>query len=213
MTLLGSRRLSVVLTVALAVVGVLTYLVVWAGVPEGSTPRGPHGLAAKAGMHASYDFPPEDERRLVGASENVFLGRVVEKSGTGFLEGTPEPPGVPESPGTPETRFSVEVLRTVKGNLTGQVTVNQHGGYHQGTDSLMLMDGDPLLVPGRVYLLSTNPAEGRGWQQIVAAPFGDVPAETQNERDALVRKFAEARRNQIPPDEGGAPEAPGDPGP
>lgn len=193
MTLLESTRLSAALALALIAVGSLAYF----AVVDGQTETGEAPDARAVFMGASYAFDAEDERKLVGASENVFLGRVVEKSGTELIEGTPEPPGVPDAPGVPDTQFSVEVLRTVKGDLTGNVTVSQHGGYDPASGQEMVVEDDHLLRPGGVYMFSTNYDPQRDWQQIVAGPFGNVGADTQDERNTLVQTFTEAHKNQV----------------
>ena len=193
MTLLGTRRLSAALVLALVAVGILMYFVT----VDGSAEAGGPPDARVAVVDPAYAFDAKDERKLVGASENVFLGRVVEKSGTELIEGTQEPPGMPEAPGLPDTQFSVEVLRAVKGDLAGNVTVSQHGGYDPATGQEAVVEDDHPLRPGQVYMFSTNHDPQRDWQQIVAGPFGNVGAESQAERDALTRQFAEARNNQI----------------
>lgn len=93
---------------------------------------------------ALYTFDVKDKRQLVGFASHVFVGRVTRQVGT---EGAPT-----SRPGytMPQTQFAVEVVDTIKGRLIGTVTVNQDGGERDGV--LVLMENDPLLVPGQTYL-------------------------------------------------------------
>lgn len=84
-----------------------------------------------------------------GFATNVFVGRVVKKTGT---------KGVPLSglgkKVLPKTQFVVGVLENVKGNLEG--TVNQAGRYSREEGRRVCLKGDRLLEPGREYLFSTG---------------------------------------------------------
>ncbi|MBA2362333.1 MAG: hypothetical protein H0V86_02235 [Chloroflexia bacterium] len=115
--------------------------------------------------HISPVIDPSDLRRLVGFSDAVFVGRVVEEIGH----------DVPEDAPFPRTQFRAEVVATIKARrrvnqqlesepsvaapLGSWVTVDQYGGYSRdpsGKQVLELMEGMPLLVPGEMYLLSTR---------------------------------------------------------
>lgn len=71
-------------------------------------------------MHAQYPADFRDDRILMGASHNVFVGKVISQVGN-----------IPERI-LPDTQFSVDVIFNVKGNLRGRVTVDQNGGYKDG---------------------------------------------------------------------------------
>ncbi|MGA8311275.1 MAG: hypothetical protein WB755_14670 [Terriglobales bacterium] len=94
-----------------------------------------------------------DDRELLGASHNIFVGRVIRQTGTkarGYIG--------------PETQFEVEVVYNIKGNLQGKVTVNQEGGYING----ILYTGEDsagLLEPGTTYLLSTRYSPRYDWSR------------------------------------------------
>ncbi|MCK9351149.1 MAG: hypothetical protein WCT49_05575 [Candidatus Paceibacterota bacterium] len=98
-----------------------------------------------------------DDREFVGAADNVFVGKVIKQTGN-----------VPRG-GDPETQFSVEVIYNVKGNLQDETSVNQIGGYMNGT-LFVLNEGEKpanyLLTPGSTYLFAT-----RGDNTLVFWPY------------------------------------------
>lgn len=142
-----------------------------------------------------------DKRILVGSSNNVFIGKVLQQSGTKNLSVIPE------------TQFSVQVLENIKGSLPEMVTVNQQGGLHEkeGTKSLVLLEGDNLLIPGQTYLFATRYLASENWYTIVPN-FGDILIEgdtafdfgkegkLRKNKDALITEFRNALTNEIIPD-------------
>ena len=60
------------------------------------------------------------DRILVGASHNIFVGKVIQQVGN-------KDRGV-----GPETQFQVQIISNIKGNLNGNVVVDQQGGYLNG---------------------------------------------------------------------------------
>ena len=104
----------------------------------------------------------------------------------------------------PRTQFSVAVLRNVKGDLGGKVTVSQTGGYDGSMGREVRIEGDPLLEPGQELLFVTSYDQEEGWYTMVAQPFGTVPIEDERQRTKLVERFEQAREQQIPFDPTGA---------
>lgn len=90
-------------------------------------------------IHPSYPANYDDNAILVGASHNVFVGKVIAQVGT------------KDFVGNPATQFSVEIITHIKGDLKDTVVVNQEGGYRNGVLYLMEESGG-LLVPGSTYL-------------------------------------------------------------
>jgi hypothetical protein len=88
-----------------------------------------------------------DDREFVGAADNVFVGKVIEQSGTIGRRGNPE------------TQFAVNVILNIKGDLPKETTVNQLGGYKNGV-LYVLNEGEKaaeyLLAPGSTYLFATR---------------------------------------------------------
>lgn len=154
------------------------------------TPARPHIVITEPSY--AYDF--SNDQILVGTSEFVFLGQVVERVGTKGI-----PTSDPEIE-IPLTQFSVRVLEQIKGKLpTDVVVVSQSSGVDKSSGDLILVDGDPLLNPGETVLFSVNLEPELGWYQIAAGPFGAVRAEDAREGDALVARFQEAEQKQFVP--------------
>ena len=109
----------------------------------------------------SYVTDIHDPRKLSGFSSDIFIGEVIEKSGS-------QQTGV-----IPETRFEVQVIEGLKGNAAGKVTVNQQAGYDED-GNFFTIDGDQILVPGKIYLFATvyDPAHDR---YTLVPNVGDVP--------------------------------------
>ncbi len=108
-----------------------------------------------------YAVDLSDDATLVGASHNVFIGKVVKK--------------ISEQPrrGVPETQYSVEVISNVKGELSGSVIVDQQGGYRDGVLYVIDASNDPktyMLEPGSTYVLSTRYNELNDWHTLIAYP-------------------------------------------
>ena len=141
----------------------------------------------------SWSFDHEDIRKVVGASNHIFVGRVVAVVGR---------KGIPTSgPGNefiPQTQFSVEVLENIKGELSGTVTVNQMGGT-DASGAVVVVEGDTLLEVGKTYLLATWHSSDDGWYSIVAEGYGNVQVEDADKRSREVERYRSAIVHQILP--------------
>ncbi len=146
-------------------------------------------------IEPEYAFDVTDPKKLVGSATNVFVGRVIEKTGS---EGTPL--SGPGEKVVPQTQFSVEVLNNVKGNLKGTVTVDRIGGYDEEEGREVNVAGDRQLEPGREYMFSTNRDRKKGWYAVVAQPFGNVPVEDEAQRAEIEERFERAKAEEIPLD-------------
>lgn len=127
----------------------------------------------------------EDDRKLVGLADNVFIGEVVRKLGQ-----TTDGP-------VPETQYAVNVQKAIKGTLSGEVVVNQQGGFLPETNELILIDGDALIEPGQTYLFATLTNDVTGWHTVIPG-YGDLQVRSAQNRDELRARFSAARQNQIP---------------
>lgn len=106
------------------------------------------GVAAVA-VYASWAYDVTDDRLLVGAAANVFIGEVLAAEGG-------SPSGATDGDeGYPTTIYSVQPLQQIKGSLPSTVTVTQFGGYAPD-GSLRFFENDGLLAAGMTYLFVTR---------------------------------------------------------
>jgi len=109
-------------------------------------------------IHVQFIPGLEDDRIMVGASHNVFIGKVIEQTGSMAIESYPS------------TLFAVEIVSNIKGDLSGIVTVEQEGGYQNGI--LYSLEGDSLITPGSTYMFSARYNESKNWYTISAHSNG-----------------------------------------
>jgi hypothetical protein len=131
----------------------------------------------------NHAFDVSDIRRLVGWSDNVFIGKVKEQVGTKSKDGIPE------------TQFKVEVSDNIKGNFEGTVIVNQQGGYKE--NELILIEGDQLLKEGQSYLFVTKHLKEENWNTLVPV-YGDIKINNEEEKQKLIEKYENAYREEMP---------------
>jgi hypothetical protein len=169
---------AIVVAVVVIVAGLLVYIGRSTGAAGDLTVRRVPAGAARPEL--------ADPGRLMVAADNVFVGRVLAK--VGQRDGA-----------VPQTRFRTEVLESFKGDLSGDVIVNQHGGYHRRLNELVLVFGDSLLEPGRSYLIATTGDTDSGLHVLIPV-HGDVPIDTAQQREQVSIRF---RTAAVPPLGGG----------
>ncbi|MFC0187059.1 hypothetical protein ACFFJY_02105 [Fictibacillus aquaticus] len=128
-------------------------------------------------------FDVSNPHMLSSWADNIFIGEVVKKKGSKSLGEQPE------------TQYVVEVMRSMKGNLNGQVTVNQLAGYNN--DDLSITKGDNLLKEGQKYLFVTRYLESEDWYTTVPV-YGNIKIEDIKEEEDLAKKYEEYAENPIP---------------
>ncbi|WP_340819982.1 hypothetical protein [Methanolobus sp. WCC4] len=135
--------------------------------------------------HIDYVINVSDDRELVGSSSDIFIGKVIEQDGT-----STEP--------YLQTRFSVEVIETIKGNATGNVIVKQFGGYEYVFvwKYLTLAEDDELLQPGETYLFVTRGDDESGYT--FAPTYGNLLIEDQEDHQQKKLRFQKAFAEEIP---------------
>ena len=161
-----------------------------------------------------YDYDVYDRPRLVGVSENVFLGRVVSKIGE-----EPVKTSIPGDPGRPFAQYHVEVLKSIKGSgprplgAGESAVVAQEGGRKGGKvfvrvgEACGVKKQDKPLEPGREYVLATYWDGDLGWHFLTAQPAADHPVEEAS-RAAILASYREAAEEQVNPLAGEAPPCP-----
>ena len=187
----GTTVVRALLALASVIVGFVAYAVFTSEAPDPAS-------TGVIDLEVNYAIEPTDEEQLVGFASNVFVGRVVGKVGA---EGAPL--SGPGDEVVPRTQFSVAVLKNIKGDLRGEVTVSQTGGYDSVQGRGVRVEGDPMLEPGQQRLFVTSHDEREGWYTIVAQPYGDVRIEDERQRADLVEKFERASRAKVPFDPAG----------
>jgi hypothetical protein len=142
-----------------------------------------------------------DDRALMGASHNVFVGKVLEQIGT-------KERGI-----GPETQFKVQVIENIKGELDGEVVVDQEGGYKNGI-LYIFGEGDGksyLLQPGSTYLFATRYNKNENWYTLISHPAGKKVISSDGsmgqkqlkmtaQSDNRVIELKEAYKDEIPLD-------------
>jgi hypothetical protein len=134
-------------------------------------------------VQTSHAFDVTDPQRLVGWADNVFVGKVVKMSGTS------------DEYGMLETQFKVEVAENIKGELQGEVTVNQQGGYEG--KNLILVENDKLLKEGESYLFVSRKNQEQNWHTVVPV-YGDIMIESEAHKEVLINKYKKAYQEEIP---------------
>lgn len=154
--------------------------------------------------HAGWVADFHDPRQLVGAASAVFVGRVIEQTGTMSVGQFPQ------------TQFEVEVLDQVKSvrkvnpraweslpaqpaPLPQRVIVDQYGGHIReitGKRTQLLMDDQHLLLPGQIYLLATAYDPDHNWYHVL--PAGAVLLDSADKHKHTLEKFKKAKKEEIP---------------
>lgn len=138
-------------------------------------------------IEASYAFDVTDPEQLAGFADYVFIGRVVGKA------------GAVEVDERVFTDFQVDVDGPqLKGRLPNDVVVRQIGGT-VGEDTWVLED-QPLLVPGRSYLLVAGDEPGQEAVGLGAGPLNVREVRTAADHEAAVKDWTQAVRDQRVPD-------------
>lgn len=156
-----------------------------------------------------YPVNLSDDKVLLGASHNVFVGKVIQQIGT-------KERGI-----GPETQFSVQVIDNIKGDLRDTVTVDQEGGYKDGVLYAMAEEGDTLkagkqtpylLQAGATYLFATRYNKQEDWYTLNSFPtaskildtgttnLDSTQLKTLAENDSRVKELQEAYKNEVPLD-------------
>lgn len=79
-----------------------------------------------------------NDAAFVGATDNLFVGKVIRQSGTKSIIRN-----------IPSSQFEVNVILNIKGNLQGTISVNQLGGSADSAE-------EGLLSPNSTYLFATR---------------------------------------------------------
>ena len=131
-------------------------------------------------VEAFWGIEVDNSEECAKEAENVFIGEVLKKVGNTI------------STFMPENQFEVHVEESIKGNLQGNVIVNQSGGYNIFTKTIVLYDGDTLIEEGETYLFTTTAIseynKSRGWQQVTPIG-GKIKVKDEEHKKELIERF------------------------
>lgn len=156
-------------------------------------------------IHPQYVADFSDDRILMGAAHNVFVGKVIRQLGEKALGSSPE------------TQFEVDVIFNIKGDLKENIVVNQFGGYKNGVLYLMhggdvvspgVDGGEELLAPGSTYLFVTRHLPEEDWYTFISHPnatkllskdgnLSKTDLQHLYENDLRITKLKEAYKNEV----------------
>ena len=159
---------------------------------------------AEKSVHLDRGADLSDDRKLMGAMHNVFVGKVIERIGN-------------KEDIIPLTLYSVEVVMNIKGNLQGTMTVSKSGGYTNGVlytleDDTIFPGGNDntFLQTGATYLFATryNYNETQFWYHLIGLPnavklitqdanMSKTQLQALAEQEKRVNQLREAYPNEI----------------
>jgi len=152
--------------------------------------------------HAQLAADYGNNRILMGAAHNVFVGKVIKRL------------GMQES----KTHYEVEVIDNIKGSLEGMVNLVQDGGLKDGILYIMNEDllypggtndySDYLFQEGRTYLFATRYEPSKDYYNVAPHPNGRKTISTNSklsklqlkelsENDNKFKELEEAYKNEI----------------
>ena len=155
-----------------------------------------------------YSFDKDNINMMVGNSDYVFVGRVLENTGTqygnyGYIEGR-------RVGGMPYTYYNVQVLENIKGRLrtAEPVEVQKRGGLAESKKVVSLEEGDRLPREGGIYVFVAHAQEDGSL--VLNGRQSNIPVELSEGQNILdtpqYREYAEAYENEVLPSiNGGTP--------
>ena len=155
-----------------------------------------------------YTYDIEDERIVIGLSDNVFAGRVRRATGAQPAKST-----IPGDRGRPQAQFSVDVVASAK--ATGpdpvrsgeRVVVNQEVGRDPKSGRTVPIEAafcgrhrpDELLEPGATYVFATFHEPTRDLHTLTAQPTGKVRVNGTAEAKTLLSAFERYETEGVDP--------------
>lgn len=136
-------------------------------------------------LKAGYGFDVFDDRQVAHFADDIFVGRVA-KVLTADEDAT-------------RSRFSVQVVHSLKGEARGERVVRQLGG--QFGNEVVVVEGEELLQVGRLYLLATSDSlEEPGAEVVIGGPLSHQHLPDEAAEQAAVGRWNRAIQQQRSPD-------------
>lgn len=110
---------------------------------------------------AFYTDNVTNQNKFVHGAENIFVGKVTKEAGQHIEKRDIY------------TLFKVDVIKNIKGNLSGEINLAQVGGRVDGRECLQ--NSDPLLSTDSVYVFVTKYSPKIDMHFVAASRYGDIP--------------------------------------
>lgn len=139
-------------------------------------------------IEASWAFNRDNAKQLAGASDALLIVEISQQLETEMFESGPE------------TYFDAEVVYSFKGDVAESATVPlaQEAGYDADSNTLYLFEGEPLLEPGRLYLVAARYDEDSdAYVVIPGAGTQDVTDLNPADIAAYKTKYTKAVNNEV----------------
>ncbi|MGL4298569.1 MAG: hypothetical protein ACRCW4_05785, partial [Candidatus Neomicrothrix subdominans] len=114
-------------------------------------------------VEVSFVTDISDQRKLAGLADDVFIARINGEKSKKRIDKE-----------LPETQYSATIIDSLKGNLSGEVVMNQQGGLDEEHHELVIFEGDELVKVGSVYLFATLRNETENWNTMRFSRQGEV---------------------------------------
>lgn len=131
-----------------------------------------------------YPGDPQNDRILIGASQNVFVAKIISQTGNKVTEIGPR------------TQYEAEVVDNIKGNLVGKITIDLLGGFDFSGNLVLVEDegsasGNNLLKIGATYLFATRYNDQEKWYTVIAHPNArELLSENQKLNEGELQKIS-----------------------
>jgi hypothetical protein len=140
-----------------------------------------------------YAFDVDKLEILVGFADYVFVGKVTGFKGT--INDASAPLGLPA--GMPDTKYSVEVVENIKGNLVTDIEILKRGGLSENRKSKEIYPDDIMPQIGEHYIFVV--AARNDGELYASGKNSNIKIENpQNfHEDAEYKKVIEAYENEV----------------
>ncbi|TYV00381.1 cell surface protein [Listeria monocytogenes] len=109
-------------------------------------------------IHADYTLDVNNPNEVVGGSDYVFVGKVIENTGTTYKNKTPleQEDGSIKYIGEAFTNYKIEVISNMKNELVTnkEITLAKQGGIREDGSAYDVFEDDLLPEAGKIYIFT-----------------------------------------------------------
>ncbi|EBF5116764.1 cell surface protein [Listeria monocytogenes] len=109
-------------------------------------------------IHADYTLDVNNPNEVVGGSDYVFVGKVIENTGTTYKNKTPleQEDGSIKYIGEAFTNYKIEVISNIKNELVTdeEITLAKQGGIREDGSAYDIFEDDLLPEVGKIYIFT-----------------------------------------------------------